>query len=94
MFLEAGGAVSVVTHEGGTRVGDCVAVEPRDYNNTRWVSDIACNGDTNEVYDKHREDAYACLAAKKELPDAEDDAIIERAARTVSVLLTPDLRAG
>lgn len=84
--LEAGGAVSVVTDQGGIRVGDCVAVERGDYNNIRRVSEVACTDDSTEVYEEHQEDADECVMAKRALLAAEDDAAIELAARKVRVL--------
>jgi outer membrane lipoprotein SlyB len=73
---------TMITDEGGFRIGDCVAVERGKFNNMRLADDAKCAaGGQPTVADVA--DADACIAAKDKLLIAESDEEFGRAERAV-----------
>jgi outer membrane lipoprotein SlyB len=77
--------VTMVTDEGGFRIGDCVAVERGAFNNMRLADDRRCapNAPVPAVAVQH---SNACIAAKDTLLIAETDEEFDRAERRVRLL--------
>lgn len=90
----AGGTVVIVSDQTEIVVGDCVVVENAGSNraNIRRVSPAMCAPGSEEVVasaaiqEELMEEARECLAAKRELADAQDDAAFDRAVRKVEIL--------
>ena len=76
---------TVVTDEGGMRVGDCVAVERGTYTNLRLVADSQCAPKAKPTPTAARE-ASACNAAKDEVLKAQTDEAFDRAERKMRLL--------
>ena len=73
---------TLITDEGGFRIGDCVAVERGKFNNMRLADDAKCApGGRPTTADV--QEANACIAAKDSLLSAESDAAFDRAERAV-----------
>jgi outer membrane lipoprotein SlyB len=84
-ILIGGATTTVVTDEGGMRVGDCVAVERGTYTNLRLVADAQCAPKARPTPTAAR-DANACTAAKDELLKAQTDEAFDRAERKMRLL--------
>jgi hypothetical protein len=83
-ILQGGRTTTVVTSEGGLRVGDCVSVERGGFNNLRLVDDSRCApGARTTAPASDRRQADACVAAKDALMRAETDEAFDRAERRV-----------
>ncbi len=81
-ILQGGRTTTVVTSEGGLRVGDCVSVERGGFNNLRLVDDSRCAAGAS-ARPSDRRQAEACVAAKDALMRAETDEAFDRAERRV-----------
>lgn len=90
--LGAGGSIQVVTDQTEIRVGDCVSVEQAGSGavNLRRASPSLCQADDagleEDLVAELAQDAQACMTAREQLLNAEEDAAIERAALKVNVL--------
>jgi hypothetical protein len=90
--LGAGGSVQVVTDQTEIRVGDCVSVEQAGSGavNLRRASPALCQADDAgleaDLVAEISQDAQACMTAREQLLNAEDDAALERAALKVNIL--------
>jgi outer membrane lipoprotein SlyB len=73
---------TMITDEGGFRIGDCVAVERGKFNNMRLADDARCAPGARPITAEVRE-ADACIAAKDTLLTAESDEAFDRAERAV-----------
>jgi outer membrane lipoprotein SlyB len=73
---------TMITDEGGFRIGDCVAVERGKFNNMRLVDDAKC-APGGQPTRAETDAAQACIAAKDKLLVAESDADFARAERAV-----------
>ena len=88
----ASGVVVIISDQTEIQVNDCVRVEnPGGSNaNIRRVDDGYCDPASAEVVaelaDDALEEANECVAAKKELAAAQDDAAFDRAYRKVEIL--------
>jgi len=76
---------TMVTDEGGFRIGDCVAVERGAFNNMRLVDDSRCAPNVSASAEAVRH-SDACIAAKDTLLLAETDEEFDRAERRVRLL--------
>jgi hypothetical protein len=87
----------MITDEGGHRVGDCVAVERGGFNNLRLVDDARCaprqtqakaaaSAAAPKTTPAAQRQANACIVAKDQLLEADNDADFERAYRRVRLL--------
>jgi hypothetical protein len=99
-ILQGDRTVTMVTDEGGLRVGDCVAVERGAFNNLRLVDDSRCSPPTRPAPAAARpavptpvaappsavREANACVQAKEQLLAAETDEAFDRAERRVRLL--------
>lgn len=77
--------VTMITDEGGFRVGDCVAVERGAFNNMRLADDARCAPNA-PVPPAAIQASSACIAAKDTLLLAETDEEFDRAERRVRLL--------
>ena len=90
--LGPAGSIQVVTDQTEIRVGDCVSVERSGSGavNIRRASMSLCQADDagieEDIVSEMTQDAEACLAAREQLLNAEDDATIDRAALKVNIL--------
>lgn len=88
----ASGLVVIISDQTEIQVNDCVRVEnPGGSNaNIRRVDDAYCDPASADVVaqlqDDALEEANECVAAKKELAAAQDDAAFDRAYRKVEIL--------
>jgi plastocyanin len=90
----AGGTVVIISDQTQIVVGDCVVVENAGSNraNIRRVDPTMCEPESQEVVASPEiqaemlEEAEECLAAKRELAAAQDDAAFDRALRKVEIL--------
>lgn len=90
----AGGTVVIISDQTEIVVGDCVVVENAGSNraNIRRVSPTMCEPGSEavvasaDIQEELMEEAQECLAAKRELADAADDAAFDRAVRKVEIL--------
>jgi hypothetical protein len=82
-ILQGGRTTTIVTSEGGLRVGDCVSVERGGFNNLRLVDDARCAPGAAAPQAADRRLADACVAAKDSLMRAETDEAFDRAERRV-----------
>lgn len=73
---------TMITDEGGFRIGDCVAVERGKFNNMRLADDAKCAPGEKPTR-AEVDEAQACIAAKDKLLAAESDADFDRAERAV-----------
>jgi outer membrane lipoprotein SlyB len=73
---------TMITDEGGFRIGDCVAVERGKFNNMRLADDAKC-APGGQPTTAEADEAAACIAAKDKLLVAESDADFDRAERAV-----------
>jgi hypothetical protein len=85
-ILQGGRTVTVVTDEGGLRVGDCVSVERGAFNNLRLVDDARCAPRAAAPTSSAVKEANACVAAKDALLKADTDESFDRAERRVRLL--------
>ena len=85
-ILQGGRTVTVLTDEGGLRVGDCVSVERGNFNNLRLVDDARCAPRAAAPTSAAVKEANACVAAKEGLLKAETDEAFDRAERRVRLL--------
>lgn len=87
-----GGArtMTMITDQGGKRIGDCVAVEQGQFNNLRLVDDARCATKPTQAAAKPpasaTRDAQACDQAKDQLLAANTDEEFDRAERRVRLL--------
>ena len=77
--------VTMITDEGGFRIGDCVAVERGTFNNMRLADDARCARNA-PVPPAAVQASSACIAAKDTLLLAETDEEFDRAERRVRLL--------
>jgi outer membrane lipoprotein SlyB len=77
-----GTTTTMITDEGGFRIGDCVAVERGKFNNMRLADDAQC-APGGQPTTADVEEADACIAAKDKLLIAESDEEFGRAERAV-----------
>lgn len=90
--LGPSGHIQVVTDQTEIRIGDCVSVERAGSGavNIRRASAALCHADDTglpeDIVSEMTQDAEACLAAREQLLNAEDDAAIDRAAMKVNIL--------
>ena len=77
--------VTMITDEGGFRIGDCVAVERGTFNNMRLADDARC-ARSAPVPPAAVQASSACIAAKDTLLLAETDEEFDRAERRVRLL--------
>jgi hypothetical protein len=82
-ILQGGRTVTVVTNEGGLRVGDCVAVERGNFANLRLVDDARCAPRAAAPTSAAVREANACESAKTTLLQANTDEAFDRAERQV-----------
>ena len=86
------GEIVIISDQTEIQVDDCVLVEnPGTGNsNIRRVNPTYCDPASAsvvaELSDEMHEDAADCVAAKKELSGAQDDAAVDRALRKISIL--------
>jgi outer membrane lipoprotein SlyB len=73
---------TMITDEGGFRIGDCVAVERGKFNNMRLADDAQCTPGARPTAADVQE-ADACIAAKDNLLNAKSDEAFDRAERAV-----------
>jgi len=73
---------TMITDEGGFRIGDCVAVERGKFNNMRLADDSRCAPGTRATT-ADAQKADACIAAKDRLLSAETDTAFDQAYRAV-----------
>lgn len=98
-ILQGGRTITMVTSEGGLRVGDCVSVERGNFNNLRLVDDARCAAPARAPAAGQTaapapapatasavREADACVAAKESLLAAETDEAFDRAERRVRLL--------
>ncbi len=85
VLLDGKSTITMVTDEAGLRVGDCVAVERGTYNNLRLVDDAHCERVTTATPAEVKE-ADACVAAKRQLLEANTDEAFNLAERRVRLL--------
>jgi outer membrane lipoprotein SlyB len=98
-ILQGGRTITMVTSEGGLRVGDCVSVERGTFNNLRLVDDARCAAPARAPAAGQTaapapapapasavREADACVAAKESLLAAETDEAFDRAERRVRLL--------
>jgi len=86
--------ITMVTDQGGKRVGDCVSVERGQFNNLRLVDDLRCatpSGGAGQASpatptQADLNAATACDRAKDQLLGATDDDAFDRAYRRVRLL--------
>jgi outer membrane lipoprotein SlyB len=76
---------TMVTDEGGFRIGDCVAVERGTFNNMRLVDDSRCAQNVRASVEAVQH-SDQCIAAKNTLLLAETDEEFDRAERRVRLL--------
>jgi hypothetical protein len=76
---------TLVTDEGGFRIGDCVAVERGAFNNMRLVDDSRCAPNVPASVEAVRQ-SDQCISAKEMLLQAETDEAFDRAERRVRFL--------
>jgi len=77
--------VTMLTDEGGFRIGDCVAVERGTFNNMRLADDSRCAQTAPAPAEAVRA-SDACIAAKDVLLQAASDEEFDRAERRVRLL--------
>jgi uncharacterized protein YcfJ len=77
---------TIVTEQGGLRVGDCVSLERGTLNNIRLESDERCQTPQAVPTDNDIATAYACDSAKRQLLEAETDDDFDRAERRIRLL--------
>jgi outer membrane lipoprotein SlyB len=77
--------ITMVTDEGGFRVGDCVSVEQGAFNNLRLAPDSRCAPNVRATPAAVNE-ANACNQAKQALLEANTDEAFDRAERRVRLL--------
>jgi outer membrane lipoprotein SlyB len=77
--------VTMLTDEGGFRIGDCVAVERGAFNSMRLADDSRCVPNAS-VPAEAVQHSNACIAAKDTLLIAETDEEFDRAERRVRLL--------
>lgn len=88
----ASGTVVIISDQTEIQVDDCVVVEnPGTTNaNIRRVATTYCDPASADVVaelaDEMLEEAEECVAAKRELANAADDAAVDRALRKISIL--------
>jgi outer membrane lipoprotein SlyB len=85
ILLDGRSTITMVSDEGGMRVGDCVAVERGTFNNLRLVDDSRCAAGVKATPAAVTE-ANACVAAKQQLLEADTDEAFDRAERRVRLL--------
>ena len=80
--------VTMITDEGGFRIGDCVAVERGTFNNMRLADDSRCaqNAQSAPPPAEAVRASDSCIAAKETLLLAETDDDFDRAERRVRLL--------
>lgn len=92
ILLDGTRTITMITDQGGKRVGDCVAVEQGQFNNLRLVSDARCNAQAGRPTTppaSATRDAQACDQAKDQLLAANTDDEFDRAERRVRLLCGP-----
>jgi outer membrane lipoprotein SlyB len=77
--------VTMLTDEGGFRIGDCVAVERGTFNNMRLADDSRCAQNAPAPAEAVRA-SDACIGAKDTLLQAASDEEFDRAERRVRLL--------
>jgi len=77
--------VTMLTDEGGFRIGDCVAVERGAFNNMRLADDSRCAQNAPAPLEAVRA-SDACIGAKDTLLQATSDEEFDRAERRVRLL--------
>ena len=77
--------VTMLTDEGGFRIGDCVAVERGTFNNMRLADDSRCAQNVSAPPEAVRA-SNACISAKDTLLLAKTDEEFDRAERSVRLL--------
>jgi len=77
--------VTMVTDEGGFRIGDCVAVERGTFNNMRLADDSQCVQHVSAPPEAVQA-SDACISAKDTLLLAKTDEEFDRAERRVRLL--------
>ena len=77
--------VTMITDEGGFRIGDCVAVERGKFNNMRLADDSRCAQRAPAPAEAVRV-SDSCIAAKDALLEAASDEEFDRAERSVRLL--------
>ena len=98
-ILQGGRTITMVTSEGGLRVGDCVSVERGTFNNLRLADDARCAAPARAPAAGQTpapapapapasavREANACVSAKEQLLAAETDEAFDRAERRVRLL--------
>lgn len=73
---------TLITDEGGFRIGDCVAVERGKFNNMRLADDAQCAPGARPTPADLRE-ADACIEAKDQVLNAKSDASFDTAVRSL-----------
>jgi outer membrane lipoprotein SlyB len=90
ILLDGTRTMTMITDQGGKRVGDCVAVEQGHFNNLRLADDARCNartaGPAPTPPASATRDAQACDQAKDQLLAANTDDEFDRAERRVRLL--------
>ena len=93
ILLDGTRTITMITDQGGKRVGDCVAVEQGQFNNLRLVDDARCAAHTGRPAPNPpasaTRDAQACDQAKDQLLAANTDDEFDRAERRVRLLCGP-----
>jgi outer membrane lipoprotein SlyB len=77
---------TIVTEQGGMRMGDCVSLERGSLNNIRLEADERCESAQSAPSDSDIAEAYACDSAKRQLLEAETDDDFDRAERRIRLL--------
>ena len=88
ILVDGRSTITVVTNEGGLRVGDCVSVERGQFNNMRLVSDASCPANASPATPSRAavSEADACNTAKNQLLQATDQTAFNLAERRVRLL--------
>lgn len=83
-----GSETDYITENGFFMVGDCIAVERREYANLRRVSDALCESTLTvpDVIDRSNQEANLCHEAKEQLLEANTEEELDQASRKVRIL--------